>query len=157
MGTCRTHHRSIGRVPIGYPNTIKYSFKPCNVLAYFKPQTCQVARIHCQYCGYMGHMPREFICHRCGTANNDQAENCKFCGLQVGWRPSVPNFIRFWSWPSPLKELGGTLAAPLVVALETTFPGTWATYLFSLPLLTASVLALLWHSTTDLPDTGSPE
>ena len=137
--------------------TSKYGFKPCNVLAYIEPLTYQVTRIYWQYCGYIGHMPREFICHRCGTANNDQAENCKFCGLQVGWRPSVPNFIRFWSWPAQLKELGGSVAAPIVVFLELTVPGTWASYVLSLPLLAASALALLWHSTTDLPDTGNPE
>ena len=91
-------------------------------------------------------MRREFICHRCGTANSRRAENCQFCGLQVGWRPSLPGFVRIWTWPEQMKETVACVATFLCVTLESGYPGTWATYVISLPLLTISASLLLAHS-----------
>lgn len=96
-------------------------------------------------------MRREFICHRCGTANQRQAENCKFCGLQVGWRPGIPGFIRFWKWPAARQETAGSLAAPLAVMVEATYPGMWASYVFSAPLLLFSAAMLFWATFVQWP------
>ena len=102
-------------------------------------------------------MRREFICRRCGRANRRGAENCSYCGLQVAWRPSLPTSLRFWRWPTQLKESVGGLAAPLAAIVEMAYWGTWATYLLTLPLLALSVLTLFSHFFTQLPGAGNPE
>ncbi len=91
-------------------------------------------------------MPREFICHRCGTANERGAENCRFCGLQVGWRPSLPYLVRFWNWNLGRLEALGSMAAPVGATLVGLFPGTWLSYLVAFPLIMFSTLSLLWLS-----------
>ena len=98
-------------------------------------------------------MRREFICHRCGTANSRRAENCQFCGLQVGWRPSIPGFVRIWAWSGQMKETVACIAAFLCVALESGYPGTWASYLVSLPMLTVSALLLVARSVDESSST----
>ncbi len=100
-------------------------------------------------------MGREFICHRCGTANRRGAENCSYCGLQVGWRPSVPDWLRFWQWPVPLCEQAGGLAAFGAFALAIYFPGAWITSYFAPPLIIFSCLALVSHLLA--PATGDGE
>ena len=90
-------------------------------------------------------MRREFICHRCGTANRPTAENCAYCGLQIGWRPSLPDTIRFWRWPAPIKETVGAVAAPLAVAVETNLHTAWVTAAITIPLLVVSLTALFWY------------
>ena len=102
-------------------------------------------------------MRREFICHRCGTANHRGSENCSYCGLQVGWRPSFPDSLRFWRWPRLFNESVGSLAAPLAAMAELTYSGAWATYLLSLPLVTLSALTLCSHFFTAMPDTEHTE
>ena len=102
-------------------------------------------------------MRREFICHRCGRANRRGTENCRYCGLQVAWRPSFPNSLRFWQWPTPLKESVGGLAAPLAAIVELSNSGAWATYLLTLPLLAVSALTLFSHFLTQLPGAGNTE
>ena len=88
-------------------------------------------------------MPREFICHRCGMPNKRGAENCRFCGLQVGWRPSFPQFLRFWDWTLEGKELLGSLAAAGAGTLAIAYAAPWVSYFFTLPLLLFSSLTLL--------------
>ena len=97
-------------------------------------------------------MRREFICHRCGTANRRGTENCSYCGLQVGWRPSVPDWLLVWRWPAHLRDCMGSLAAPLAIAVELALPGGSALYLLTLPLLAFSATLLAWHSITQIPD-----
>ena len=101
--------------------------------------------------GQAGEMRREFICHRCGTANRGGAENCSYCGLQVGWRPSVPDWLLVWRWPALLRESMGSLAAPLAIAVELALPGTSASYVVSLPLLAFSATLLVYHAITQNP------
>ena len=96
-------------------------------------------------------MRREFICHRCGAANRRGAENCSYCGLQVGWRPSFPDWLLVWRWPALLTEFAGGLAAPLAIAVELALPGTAASYLLTLPLLTLSATLLLCHAIIQIP------
>ena len=102
-------------------------------------------------------MRREFICHRCGTANRRGAENCSYCGLQVAWRPSYPDPLRFWRWPTLMKESVGSLSAALAATIELSLSAPLATYLLSLPLLALSALTLCSHFLTHWPDTGSAE
>ena len=99
-------------------------------------------------------MRREFICHRCGTANQRGVENCSYCGLQVGWRPSVPDWLLVWRWPAPVRDYMGSLAAPLAVAVELALPGTPASYILTLPLLAFSATLLVYHTLAQLPDDG---
>ena len=75
--------------------------------------------------------------------NRRGAENCRFCGLQVGWRPSLPYFLRFWDWTLEGKELMGSLAAAAAVTLELGYSSPWVSYLFAMPLLLFSSLTLL--------------
>ncbi len=91
-------------------------------------------------------MRREFICHRCGTANRPTAENCSYCGLQVAWRPRVPDTLRFWRWPEPIKERVGVVATILAVIFEGTVQVAWASAVFTAPLLAVGGLALLWNA-----------
>lgn len=102
-------------------------------------------------------MPRDFICHRCGTANRRPVENCRYCGLQVGWRPSFPDTLRVWRWPAPLMESVGSLAASLAAIVAWAYPGAWVTALLAWPLLGVSSITLFWHffSQTSVP--GRPE
>ena len=100
-------------------------------------------------------MRREFICHRCGTANRRGTENCRYCGLQVGWRPRIPGWILLWQWPARLRDSMGSLAAPLAVAVELSLSGAWATYLLTLPLLTLSSALLVCHTMTGMTGDGS--
>ena len=102
-------------------------------------------------------MRREFICHRCGRANRRGALNCSYCGLQVAWRPSYPDSLRFWRWPVLLKESVGSLSAALAATVELASSALWATYLFSLPLLALSALTLCSHFLTRWPDAGNME
>ena len=88
-------------------------------------------------------MRREFICHRCGTANHSTAENCRYCGLQVGWRPSLPATLKFWRWPQVVKDTVGALSAPLALTLLTLYPDSGAA--LSLSLLSVSLTFLLWR------------
>ena len=97
-------------------------------------------------------MRREFICHRCGTANRRGTENCSYCGLQVGWRPSVPDWLLVWRWPAMLRECVGSLAAPLAIAVELALPGASVSYLLTLPLLAFSGALLACHYITQIPD-----
>ena len=102
-------------------------------------------------------MRREFLCHRCGRVNRRGAENCRHCGLQLAWRPSFPDSLRFWRWPELLKESVGSLAAPLAATVVLTFSGTWAAYWVSLPLLALSALTLCSHFLNQMPGAGNPE
>ena len=102
-------------------------------------------------------MRREFICHRCGTANRRGTENCNYCGLQVGWRPGVPDWLLIWRWPVRLRESMGSLAAPLAIAVELSLSGAWATYLLTVPLLTFSSTLLLCQAITQVPGDGNPQ
>ena len=97
-------------------------------------------------------MPREFICHRCGMPNKRGAENCRFCGLQVGWRPSVPYFLRFWDWTLEGKELIGSMASAGAVTLLIGYSGTWVSYFLALPLLLLGSLTLLSLNLSQLQD-----
>ena len=96
-------------------------------------------------------MPREFICHRCGTANDRGSENCRFCGLQVGWRPTLPYFFRFWRWNLDRMEVIGSMAAPIGATLALSYPGTWLYYLVAFPLIMFSSLSLLWLTISRSP------
>jgi hypothetical protein len=102
-------------------------------------------------------MQREFICHRCGAANRRGAENCSYCGLQVGWRPSVPEWLLLWRWPALIRECLGSLAAPLAVTVELAMPGTSASFLLTLPLLTFSATLLVYHAIIEIPDDQVPQ
>lgn len=99
-------------------------------------------------------MRREFICHRCGSANRRGTENCSYCGLQVGWRPSVPDWVMLWRWPALPRDFVGSLAAPLAISVELAFPDTTASYLLTLPLLAFSATLLVCHALTEIPDDG---
>ena len=90
-------------------------------------------------------MRRPFLCHRCGAANQPAAENCNYCGLQVGWRPHFPPALRFWHWPPARRETAGAISAILAALLTTTLSLT----AFALPLLAFSVLLLTWAFLTD--------
>ena len=85
-------------------------------------------------------MRREFICHRCGRANGPAVENCAYCGLQVGWRPTLPHILRFRRWPAAQRDAAGALTAILAAGLETTL----SLSLLTLPLLAVSSLLLIW-------------
>ena len=85
-------------------------------------------------------MRREFICHRCGRANGPAVENCAYCGLQVGWRPTMPNILRFRRWPAAQRDAAGALAAILAAGLETAL----SLAILTLPLLAFSSLLLIW-------------
>lgn len=85
-------------------------------------------------------MRREFICHRCGRANGPAVENCAYCGLQVGWRPTMPNILRFRLWPAARRDAAGALTAILAAGLETVLSLT----ILTLPLLAFSSLLLIW-------------
>ena len=102
-------------------------------------------------------MPREFICHRCGTANRRPVENCRYCGLQVGWKPSFPDTLRMWRWPVGRMESSGSLTALVAANVVLTYPETWVSTIVAWPLLAFSSLTLFWHilSRTSLPE--SPE
>lgn len=100
-------------------------------------------------------MRREFICHRCGSANRRGVENCNYCGLQVGWRPSFPDTLRFWRWPVGFVEASGSLAASLAATVELANLGNWASNVLVMPLLVYSSLALLYHFSSSLPDTDN--
>ena len=89
-------------------------------------------------------MRREFICHRCGTANHPSVENCRYCGLQVGWRPGLPATFKFWRWPVSIKDTVGAMSAPLALILLTLFPDSGAA-LVGIPLLAVSLAFLLWR------------
>lgn len=102
-------------------------------------------------------MPREFICHRCGTANRRPVENCRYCGLQVGWRPSFPDTLRIWRWPAGLMETAGSLAASFAALIAMTYPGTWAATIFAWPLLAFSSFTLFWHFLSQSSVPGRPE
>lgn len=84
-------------------------------------------------------MGREFICHRCGRANGPAVENCAYCGLQVGWRPSLPAALDFRRWTAAQWDTAGALSAILAAALETASSLT----LLALPLLAVSALLLI--------------
>ncbi len=100
-------------------------------------------------------MRREFICHRCGTANRRGTENCRYCGLQIGWRPGVPEWVMVWRWPAKVRESMGSLAAPLAIAVELTLPAGPASYLLTLPLLTFSATLLLCQAIMQMPGDGN--
>lgn len=102
-------------------------------------------------------MPREFICHRCGMPNKRGAENCRFCGLQVGWRPSFPYLLRFWHWTSEGKELIGSMSAAGAFTLEFAYSGSWVSYLVTLPPLLLSFLTLLSLSFSQMQDPNESE
>ena len=85
-------------------------------------------------------MRREFICHRCGRANGPAVENCAYCGLQVGWRPTMPAIFRFRRWSAAQRDAAGALAAILAAGLETAL----SLSLLTLPLLAVSSLLLIW-------------
>lgn len=85
-------------------------------------------------------MRREFICHRCGRANGPAVENCAYCGLQVGWRPTLPNILRFRRWSAAQRDMAGAGAAILAAGLETAL----SLALLTLPLLAFSSLLLIW-------------
>ena len=102
-------------------------------------------------------MPREFICHRCGMPNKQGAENCRFCGLQVGWRPSFPYLLRFWHWTNEAKQLLGSMAAAGAVTLEFAYTGPWVSYLFTLALLLLSSTILLSLSFSQLQEPSESE
>lgn len=85
-------------------------------------------------------MRREFICHRCGRANGPAVENCAYCGLQVGWRPTLPALFRFRRWSAARRDAAGALSAILAAGLETAL----SLSLLTLPLLAVSSLLLIW-------------
>ena len=100
-------------------------------------------------------MGREFICRRCGTANRRGVENCSYCGLQVGWKPSYPDLMRFWRWPLRLTEIVGSLAAFAAAALEIASPAGWTISWLTVILLAFSAIILAYHSTLKLPGAES--
>ncbi len=102
-------------------------------------------------------MRREFICRRCGTANRPTAENCAYCGLQIGWRPSLPDTFRFWRWPAPIREAAGTFAGLLAVTVEITGYGLWASVAFTIPLLAVSAAILCWNLLLEPPGRKNQE
>ena len=102
-------------------------------------------------------MRREFICHRCGTANDRGTENCRFCGLQIGWRPSFPEWLLVWRWPARFMESMGSLAAPIAIGVEMSLPETVPSHLLTLPLLALSAALLLCHSLTQAPGDGKQQ
>ncbi len=102
-------------------------------------------------------MRREFICRRCGTANRPTAENCAYCGLQIGWRPSLPDTIRFWRWPAPIRETVGPCTASLAVTTAATVPAAWASVLITIPLLVVSAAVLFLNVLAEPPERESRE
>lgn len=90
-------------------------------------------------------MRRSFICHRCGTVNRAAAENCAYCGLQIGWRPRLPDALRFWRWPAARRETVGALTAILAALLELALAAT----MLALPPLAVSLLLLAWSYLAD--------
>ena len=84
-------------------------------------------------------MRREFICHRCGRANGPAVENCAYCGLQVGWRPTMPHILRFRRWSAAQRDTVGALSVILAAGLETAL----SLSLLTLPLLAVSSLLLV--------------
>ena len=85
-------------------------------------------------------MGRGFICHRCGRANGPAVENCAYCGLQVGWRLSLPAALDFRRWTAAQRDTAGALSAILAAALQTAL----SLPLLTLPLLACSALLLIW-------------
>lgn len=85
-------------------------------------------------------MRREFICHRCGRANGPAVENCAYCGLQVGWRPTLPHILRFRRWSAAQRDMAGALSAILAAGLETAL----SLSILTLPLLAFTSLLLIW-------------
>ena len=85
-------------------------------------------------------MRREFICHRCGRANGPAVENCAYCGLQVGWRPTMPALFRFRRWTAAQRDMAGAGAAILAAGLESAL----SLSILTLPLLAFSSLLLIW-------------
>ena len=126
---------------------------PAGVVAYTDPGKTEGAR----NTGQGGDMRREFICHRCGTANPATAENCAYCGLQTGWRPRLPDALRFWRWPAAIKEAVGAAAGPLAVTFAAAFPGSGIAAAIAIPLLAASGLALGWRLLTPATPRGDEE
>ena len=102
-------------------------------------------------------MGREFICHRCGSANRRGVENCSYCGLQVGWRPSYPDSLRFWRWPAGFIEASGSIAAGLATTVELAKLGNWASYSITTPLVLYAVLTLLYHLTSQPSNSDSSQ
>lgn len=90
-------------------------------------------------------MRRSFICHRCGTVNRAAAENCAYCGLQIGWRPRLPDTLRFWRWSAARQAVVGTAAAALAALLEAVLAAT----MLALPPLAVSLLLLAWSYLAD--------
>lgn len=90
-------------------------------------------------------MRRSFICHRCGTVNRAAAENCAYCGLQIGWRPRLPDALRFWRWSVARRETVGALTAILAALLELALAAT----MLALPPLAVSLLLLAWSCLAD--------
>ena len=103
--------------------------------------------------GQVSEMRREFICHRCGTANRRGTENCNYCGLQVGWRPGVPDWLLIWRWPVRLRESMGSLAAPLAIAVELSLSGLGV--LWTVPF--SPLAPLFLPSNYQVPGDGNPQ
>ena len=89
-------------------------------------------------------MRRDFICHRCGTANRPDAGNCAYCGLQIGWHPQTPVTFLFWRWPGPVKWAVGALTAPLAFSIKAIWETASVTTVIAISLLALSLLLLVW-------------
>lgn len=101
--------------------------------------------------GQVCEMRREFICHRCGTPNRRGSENCSYCGLQIGWRPSFPEWLMIWRWPARIMESMGSLAPPIAIGVELALPDAAPSHFLTLPLLALSATLLVCHSITQPP------
>ena len=85
-------------------------------------------------------MRRDVICHRCGSVNQPSIEVCAYCGLQISWKPHFPEVMHFWDWSHPVKWIVGALLAPLAFITQRLVSAE----IIVVPLLTASVLTLIW-------------